>query len=107
MPAALSESPNAARKCGKGVGTAFAFWPVIDYFCLQRLFLMAKLFLIDAYALIFRSYYAFLGRSMHNGAGVNTAPIFGFTKFLRDIISRERPGYLGVAFDPKVPVFFI
>ncbi len=62
---------------------------------------MAKLFLIDAYALIFRSYYAFLGRSMHNGAGVNTAPIFGFTKFLRDIISRERPGYLGVAFDPK------
>ncbi len=62
---------------------------------------MAKLFLIDAYALIFRSYYAFLGRSMHNGAGVNTAPIFGFTKFLRDIISRERPEYLGVAFDPK------
>ena len=62
---------------------------------------MSKLFLIDAYALIFRSYYAFLGRSMHNGAGVNTAPIFGFTKFLRDIISRERPGYLGVAFDPK------
>lgn len=61
---------------------------------------MSKLFLIDAYALIFRSYYAFLGRSMHNGAGVNTAPIFGFTKFLRDIIARERPGYLGVAFDP-------
>lgn len=62
---------------------------------------MKKLFLIDAYALIFRSYYAFLGRPMSNGRGVNTAPVFGFVKFLRDIIKREKPQYLGVAFDPK------
>ena len=47
---------------------------------------MEKLFLIDAYAQIFRAYYAFAGRPMRNRQGVNTSPIFGFTKFLRDII---------------------
>ena len=62
---------------------------------------MEKLFLIDAYAQIFRAYYAFAGRPMRNREGVNTSPIFGFTKFLRDIIINERPHYLGVAFDPK------
>ena len=60
-----------------------------------------RLFLVDAYALIFRSYYAFIGRPMRNEEGLNTSAIFGFTKFLRDIIKRERPRYLGVAFDPK------
>jgi DNA polymerase-1 len=60
-----------------------------------------KLFLLDAYALIFRAYYAFIGRPMRNAAGLNTSAIFGFTKFLRDIIVRERPEHLGVAFDPK------
>ncbi len=59
-----------------------------------------RLFLIDAYALIFRSYYAFIGRPMRNREGLNTSAIFGFTKFLRDIIKREHPHYLGVAFDP-------
>ncbi len=62
---------------------------------------MEKLFLIDAYAQIFRAYYAFAGRPMRNREGLNTSPIFGFTKFLRDIIINERPHYLGVAFDPK------
>ena len=62
-----------------------------------------RLFLVDAYALIFRSYYAFMGRPMRNGEGLNTSAVFGFTKFLRDIIKRERPRYLGVAFDPKGP----
>ncbi len=61
---------------------------------------MNKLFLIDAYALIFRMYYAFMGRPMRNAAGMNTSAVFGFAKFLRDIITRERPRYLGVAFDP-------
>ncbi len=60
-----------------------------------------KIFLLDAYALIFRAYYAFLGRPMRNGAGMNTSPVFGFTKFLREIIVRERPRHLGVAFDPR------
>ena len=61
---------------------------------------MKKLFLIDAYALIFRYYYAFYGRPMRNRAGMNTSIVFGFTKFLRDIIKREKPDLLGVAFDP-------
>ncbi|MBO7197888.1 MAG: DNA polymerase I [Tidjanibacter sp.] len=62
---------------------------------------MEKLFLIDAYAQIFRAYYAFAGRPMRNREGLNTSPIFGFVKFVRDIIINERPHCLGVAFDPK------
>ena len=61
---------------------------------------MKKLFLIDAYALIFKYYYAFMGRPMRNRAGMNTSIVFGFTKFLRDIQKREKPDLLGVAFDP-------
>ena len=61
---------------------------------------MKKLFLIDAYALIFKYYYAFMGRPMRNRAGMNTSIVFGFTKFLRDIQKREHPDLLGVAFDP-------
>ncbi len=62
---------------------------------------MKKLFLIDAYALMFKYYYAFLGRPMRNRTGMNTSVIFGFVKFLRDIQKREHPDLLGVAFDPK------
>ena len=62
---------------------------------------MKRLFLIDAYALIFRYYYAFMTRPMRNREGVNTSPVFGFVKFLRDILRREQPDCLGVAFDPK------
>ena len=58
---------------------------------------MKKLFLVDAYALIFKYYYAFLGRPMRNRAGMNTSVVFGFVKFLRDIQKRERPDLLGVA----------
>ena len=62
---------------------------------------MKKLFLVDAYALIFKYYYAFLGRPMRNREGMNTSVVFGFVKILRDIQKRERPDLLGVAFDPK------
>ena len=62
---------------------------------------MKKLFLVDAYALIFKYYYAFLGRPMRNREGMNTSVVFGFVKFLHDIQKRERPDLLGVAFDPK------
>ena len=62
---------------------------------------MKKLFLVDAYALIFKYYYAFLGCPMRNREGMNTSVVFGFVKFLRDIQKRERPDLLGVAFDPK------
>ena len=60
-----------------------------------------KLFLVDAYALIYKYYSAFIGRPMKNRAGMNTSVVFGFTKFLRDIQKREHPDLLGVAFDPK------
>ena len=62
---------------------------------------MAKrLFLIDAYALIYKYYYAFMGRPMRSRNGMNTSVVFGFTKFLRDLLKREKPDLVGVAFDP-------
>ncbi|MFI3267095.1 MAG: DNA polymerase I [Rikenellaceae bacterium] len=62
---------------------------------------MKKLYLIDAYALIFKFHYALISRPMRNKDGLNTSAIFGFTKFINNIITREKPQYLGVAFDPK------
>ena len=62
---------------------------------------MKKLFLIDAYALIFRFYYAFISNPMRNSEGLNTSAIYGFTKFINDILVKEKPEYFGVAFDPK------
>ena len=59
-----------------------------------------SLYLIDAYALIFKYYYAFYQRPMRNHEGLNTSVVFGFTKFLRDILKRENPDLIGVAFDP-------
>ena len=50
--------------------------------------------------MIFRYYYAFMGRPMRNRDGLNTSVVFGFTKFLRDILRREKPDLIGVAFDP-------
>ncbi|MCH5331165.1 MAG: DNA polymerase I [Alistipes sp.] len=64
-----------------------------------------KVFLVDAYALIFKYYYAFMRRPMRNRAGMNTSIVFGFTKFLRDIQKREHPDLIGVAFDPKGGTF--
>ncbi|MFI3258827.1 MAG: DNA polymerase I [Rikenellaceae bacterium] len=61
---------------------------------------MKRLFLVDAYALIFRYYYAFLGRPMRNRDGFNTSVVFGFAKFLNELLRREKPDLLGVAFDP-------
>lgn len=62
---------------------------------------MKRLFLVDAYALIYKYYYAYLSRPMLNGVGMNTSVVFGFIKFLRSILHREQPDLLGVAFDPK------
>lgn len=62
---------------------------------------MKRVFLIDAYALVFKYYYAFIGRPMRNREGMNTSILFGFAKFLRDIQRREKPDMLGVALDPK------
>ena len=60
---------------------------------------MSKLFLLDAYALIFRSYYALIRAPRINSKGLNTSAILGFVNTLYEIITKERPDYLGVAFD--------
>lgn len=60
---------------------------------------MNKLFLLDAYAIIFRSYYAFINRPTINSKGLNTSAILGFCNTLREIIDKEHPTHLGVAFD--------
>lgn len=59
-----------------------------------------KLFLIDAYALIFRAYFAFAKNPRINSKGLNTSAAFGFTNSLIDIIKNERPTHLAVVFDP-------
>lgn len=60
---------------------------------------MDKLFLFDAYAIIFRSYYAFIKRPTINSKGLNTSAIIGFCNTLKEILDKEHPVYLGVAFD--------
>ena len=59
-----------------------------------------KLFLIDGHALVFKMYYAFLGRPMVNSKGVDTSILFGFTKYLLELIDREKPTHIAVSFDP-------
>ena len=58
-----------------------------------------RLFLLDAYALIFRGYYAFIKNPRINSKGFDTSAIMGFTNSLIDVINRERPDYLAVCFD--------
>ena len=64
-----------------------------------------KLFLIDGHALIFKMYYAFLGRPMVNSKGEDTSILFGFTKYLLELIEREKPTHIAVAFDPPGGTF--
>lgn len=60
---------------------------------------MAKLFLLDAYALIYRSFYAFIRSPRINSKGLNTSAIMGFCNTLQEVINKEKPDYIGVAFD--------
>lgn len=60
---------------------------------------MSKLFLIDAYALIYRSYYAFLRNPRINSKGLNTSAIMGFCNTLNEVLTKESPTHIGVAFD--------
>ena len=66
---------------------------------------MKRLFLIDGHSLIFRMYYAFMRRPMINSKGEDTSILFGFTKFLLELIRREQPSHLAVAFDPPAKTF--
>lgn len=66
---------------------------------------MEKLFLLDAYALIYRSYYAFIKNPRINSKGLNTSAIMGFLNTLQEVLTKEQPTHLGVAFDPHGPTF--
>ncbi len=66
---------------------------------------MEKLFLLDAYALIYRAYYAFIRAPRINSKGQNTSAIFGFVNTLEDVLKKEQPTHIGVAFDLKGGTF--
>ena len=66
---------------------------------------MDKLFLLDAYALIYRAYYAFIKNPRINSKGFNTSAILGFVNTLEDVLKKENPTHIGVAFDPRGKTF--
>ena len=66
---------------------------------------MEKLFLLDAYALIYRAYYAFIKNPRINSKGFNTSAIMGFVNTLEDVLKKENPSHIGIAFDPAGPTF--
>lgn len=66
---------------------------------------MDKLFLLDAYALIYRAYYALIKNPRINSKGFNTSAILGFVNTLEDVLKKENPTHIGIAFDPSGPTF--
>ena len=81
---------------------------IFDFESFGKSFIFApcmKLFLIDGHALVFKMYYAFLGRPMVNSKGEDTSILFGFAKYLLELIDREKPTHLAVSFDPPGGTF--
>lgn len=66
---------------------------------------MSKLYLLDAYALIYRAYYALISAPRINSKGVNTSASFGFVRTLDELLRKEAPDYIAIAFDPAGPTF--
>lgn len=66
---------------------------------------MDRLFLLDAYALIYRAYYAFIKNPRINSKGLNTSAVLGFVNTLEEVLNKEKPTHIGVAFDPSGPTF--
>ncbi|MBE0667172.1 MAG: DNA polymerase I, partial [Bacteroidales bacterium] len=64
-----------------------------------------RLFLLDAYALIFRSYYAFIRNPRITSGGMNTSAVFGFLLTLEDLLIKQKPSHIAVVFDPPGPTF--
>ena len=64
-----------------------------------------KLFLLDAYALIYRAYYALIRNPRINSKGQNTSAILGFVNTLEEVLRKEAPTHIGIAFDPSGPTF--
>ena len=61
---------------------------------------MKTLYLLDAYALIYRAYYALIRSPRINSKGQNTSAVYGFVNTLNDVLNTEKPDYIGIAFDP-------
>lgn len=66
---------------------------------------MQKLYLLDAYALIYRAYYALIRSPRINSKGFNTSAVFGFVNTLDEVLRKELPDYIAIAFDPAGPTF--
>ena len=64
-----------------------------------------KLVLLDAYALIFRAYYALIRSPRYTSQGLNTSAMFGFVNTLQDLLKREAPSHIAICFDPKGGTF--
>jgi len=64
-----------------------------------------KLFLLDAYALIFRAYYAFIKNPRVTSKGLNTSAIFGFLLALEEVLQKRKPTHIAVVFDTPTPTF--
>ena len=64
-----------------------------------------RLFLIDSYAMIYRSYYAFLNTPMYSSKGINTSTVFGFLLALDEILKKQKPTHIAAAFDSSKPTF--
>ena len=93
------------RKSNKNYRVSDFFVHLPRFVTSKNLLKVMKLFLIDAYALIYRSYYAFIKNPRINSKGVNTSAVFGFINTLEDVLKREQPTHIAVAFDPKGPTF--
>src|SRR5438552_7599826 len=66
---------------------------------------MNKLFLLDAFALIYRAHFAFIRNPRINSKGINTSAVFGFTNSLLDILNNEKPSHIGIVYDTDKPTF--
>ena len=66
---------------------------------------MNRLFLLDAYALIYRSYFAFINAPRVNSKGLNTSTMLGFVNTLEQLLKNENPTHIAIAFDMKGPTF--
>ena len=78
-----------------------AEYGIFLYFYMKKLNIftrMEKLFLLDAYALIYRAYYAFIKNPRINSKGFNTSAILGFVNTLEDVLRKENPTHIGIAF---------
>lgn len=66
---------------------------------------MQTLYLLDAYALIYRAYYALIRSPRINSKGQNTSAVYGFVNTLNDVLNTEKPDFIGIAFDPAGGTF--